>query len=200
MNKKILTTLLIASIAITGLFAGTYGNGNSAILEASQTDIDYTFVMEYNESGSFADTQTVSGLKLDATGGTTDVFDVQTSNDGNLPTSTTFTTTISTGEFVGRADASIKTGWYPTITTSDSVVLRATGSIEGFDYTAETVAYTATTSGDFSAPSVGKYVVTFLPGTHNVGSEISSFVLNYKGDVNVAAGQYTSTSVITITT
>ena len=76
MNKRILASLLIASMTITGLFATSYtaAGGNSAILEASQSSIDYTFVMEYNESGSFADTQTVEGLKLDATGGTTSVL------------------------------------------------------------------------------------------------------------------------------
>jgi hypothetical protein len=200
MKKTILATLLITTIAINGIFALTSYTGTtpqSAILDVTQTPVPYTFILQYENAGT-SGTQTVAGEKLDATGGTTGIFNVETSITANMGKAIQFTTELTTGEFVGNPDTSVVTGWYPTIIEKPSTVLRVAGNAPGITYTPETVSYTATTNGAYRAASVGTYTVTLQPGTHTVGSHIASFTLDYKGDENVVAGAYRSTSTISI--
>jgi hypothetical protein len=195
MNKKILATLLIAAISVTGLFAASYTatSGNSAILEAKKNDQPYTFIVQYNNTGT-GDSATLSSLILETTAATTpEAFTVETGADGNVGKSITFTTTLTTGEFVeavSGSDATDNTGLYPVIVDDSANVTTMPNP--------ETVTYTAGTAGAFSAASTGSYAVTFNPGKHKAGSEIARFKLQYKGDDVIIAGAYRSTSTINI--
>lgn len=192
MKKTILATLLIASMAVTSIFAYS---GQSAILNAKKNNIPYTFIIQYNNSGT-SNSASLDSLILSDTATTTpEAFTIETSADGNVGSQLQFTTEVTTGEFVEAtigSDATDNTGKYPTI-IDDSANITVMPN-------PETVTYTAGTDGAYTAASTGSYAVTFNPGKHKSGSEIARFKLSYKGDENIIAGEYRSTSTISITT
>lgn len=195
MNKKILTSLLIASIAITGLFAYT---GKSAILNANKADSDYTFVIKYNDAGdnntSTLDLST-EGIALDLTEHTTEhSFTVATLAKGNLKDELNITTRITTGPFTGLSSnpgGSVVTNSFPFIVDD----LQAITGPETYSY-----AQTAQIGAKYSEPSQGVYSRNFRPGVHAANTVIAQFKLSLQGNDTIVAGDYTSTTTIDITT
>ncbi len=184
MKKKLLTSLIVASITITGIFA-TY-TSPSVILDAVQTELPFVFIMQYNNVGDNS-SQTVSNLLLDSTGGTTGVFTIETKEKANSGRRYIFTTKVTTGEFLDQDSNGI--GWYPLIIEkSDDIPLLAQESAS-FEFLIE---------GSFNTVSEGSFVKNFKPGKHDPGSEIARFELQYKGDYTIRAGSYRSTTTLEI--
>lgn len=193
MNKKILATLLIASIAITGLFAT-----NNAILNANKPDSNYTFIIQYNNAGT-TESAEVNGLTLNKTEQTTgNAFSIVTSAKGNVHKGLTFTTTVVTGPFIGlatNANGSETTNAFPAIKyTADDVTVSLSGT-EAFSYAPITTVGTA-----FEVLSTGTFTRTFRPGVHPIYTPIAHFKLSFKGNDSVVAGNYTSTTTVEIAT
>ncbi|MBK5200667.1 MAG: hypothetical protein JJE21_03940 [Spirochaetaceae bacterium] len=191
MKKKILASLLIASIAITGLFA--YQSSN-VVLNTTILPNEYTF--ELQKAGASLGNSYTEVVPLNSTGGTTDNFSVVTIADGNINSRITFKTAITTGQFISTdSSAEIQnTGWYPVIKDYSGSVNNQRQEVVSFnatDYLAD---------GAFKEPSLGSYSVEFKPGKHFAGTEIARFALQYKGDDEIVAGSYQSTTIIEITT
>jgi hypothetical protein len=191
MNKKILATLLIAAISVTGLFAG-----KSAILNANKPDSSYTFVIQYNNVGT-GDTATAAGLTLDSTERITpNAFSIETGSKGNVSGTSTFTTTVTTAAFTGvSATATETTTAFPFIVYTETEDKPTLVGQETFSYTPGTLSGTK-----FESASTGTYVRSFNPGVHFAGTVIAQFKLSIKGNDDVVAGDYTSTSTIEIAT
>jgi hypothetical protein len=183
MKKKLLASLLVASIALTGLFAYT---APSVILEAVQAELPFVFILQYNDTGNTS-SQTVSNLVLDSTGGTTGIFTLETNEKANSGNRYKFTTNITTGEFLGEDTAGI--GWYPVIIEK---------SIDIPLLSQETVSFDFLTEGTFNTISVGSFEKNFKPGKHVAGTEIARFQLQYQGDDEIIAGSYRSTTTLEI--
>ena len=197
MNKRILSALLVASLTITGIFA--YTAPSNVVLTAKMSSVDYQFkLQQLNDSLSswtdYNDTYT-EDVTLDSTGGETNVFTVATKADGNMKSTIEFSTKITTGEFLSTDSTSEvqSTGWFPVLEDYSDTV----GNTRN-----EEVVYDSENSvdGAYSASSIGYYTTSFSPGKHDLGTEIARFSLKYKGDDEIVAGSYSSTSIIEITT
>lgn len=201
MKKKILSAFLITSIAVTGLFASY--SSPSIILDGEIAAQDYNFKLQrIINSVSYEDytDDYEETITLNSTGGTTKPFAIATTDYGNMGSPITFKTTVTTGEFVTEGDEPIHSGWWPTIIekTSDSTTENDNTAFDDF---AETVNYLADSfNGNYSETSIGKFSTTFEAGIHSTGTEIARFSLSYKGDDNLIAGTYKSTTTIEITT
>ncbi|MGD1823046.1 MAG: hypothetical protein ACPKM0_09850 [Pleomorphochaeta sp.] len=197
--KKLLSTLLVATIAITGLFAYS---SPSIILDATAEQTDYTFKLQrLNDSmtsiaGNYTSDYT-EDITLTSEEQTTNAFTVATTAIGNMPSDIGFTTTITTGAFLdANGDSDYNTSWYPTIVElSDSATTTNESDSKG-----EVVSFKSSASGKFIAQSVGVFSTTFERGVHLLGAEIARFKLSYKADDELAAGTYTSTTTIAIAT
>ncbi len=198
MNKKILSALLVASLTITGLFA--YTAPSNVVLTAKMTSVDYQFkLQQLNDSltswTDYNDVDYSEDVTLDATGGETNVFTVATKADGNMKSTIEFSTEITTGEFLSTdSTAEVQsTGWFP-------VIEDYSGTVENTRN--EEVVYDSSNSvnGNYSSSSTGYFKTSFNPGKHDLGTEIARFSLKYKGDDEIVAGSYSSTTIIEITT
>jgi hypothetical protein len=196
MNKKILTTLIIAAVSLAGVFAYDAPN---VILTADKAEVDYSFkVQKLNSTETdYTDlTSTdVENVVLDSTGGTTNSFTIATTADGNMHDDITFYTVVTTGEFLDDEDDTIRSGWYPVIENRSSSVNNSVT-----DERPETITYTQGSEGDFTSASSGTFVSEFTRGKHLIGTEIARFKLKYKADDQLVAGSYISTTTIDITT
>jgi hypothetical protein len=197
MKKKILASLLIASLAITGLFAYS---SPKAILDATKADTEYTFAIQY-ANGTLGDEATATeSLVLSTAEVTTGSdFTVATATVGNLGSDITVTAIITTGEFLGDSsvgsNSTPNTGLFPKIVENVAGNSLALISTETFSYgvvSGSTSSYTAANNGSFTR--------TLLAGRHELNTEIARFKLNYKGNDVITAGDYTSTSTVEITT
>jgi hypothetical protein len=194
--KKILTTLLIASITITGLFAYS---SPSVILTTEAPEVDYNFKLQKLNAAMTAYEDFEPGqaeiISLTSELGTTNAFTISTVADGNMASDITFTALVTTGEFIDDSDDAIESGWYPVIED-----FSASATTENLIRGNEIVNYSAGTSGDFTAASTGTYTTTFTRGIHEFGTEIARFKLQYKADDKIIAGTYNSITTIAITT
>lgn len=195
--KKLLTTLLIASVAITGLFAYT---SPSVILDATAEKTDYTFKLQKlnSEMTSWTDFDGdyTENVILSSTEKSTNAYTVSTTANGNMPSDITFTTTVTTGNFKDKGNnADYDTSWYPTI---EALTDSATASNTKYSI-GEEVSYDSKVDGAFNSASKGEFSTTFIRGIHNLGTEIARFKLHYKAE-NIAAGTYLSTTTVTIAT
>jgi hypothetical protein len=196
MNKKILSILMVASIALTGLFAY---EAPSVILTAEKAEVDYTFKVQklnaaLNDYEDFTDGQAES-VTLSSEVGTTNAFTIATKANGNMHDDITFTAKVTTGEFIDQSDDKIASGWYPVI-----VEMAESGTDENFTRGNETITYSSTSLGDFNTPSIGEFETTFTRGRHLFGTEIARFKLQYKTDDELVAGSYKSTTTVDIIT
>jgi hypothetical protein len=195
MTKKILSVLLVMGISITGLFA--YEAPSTVILNATMTKTDYQFkLQQFNDNlTSFTDytDSYTQEVVLDTTGGETNQFGIATNADGNMGVSISFKTTVTTGEFLAvEADAEVQsTGWFPVIVDYSSSVNNARNEEVVFDTT-------NSVDGAYKASSIAYYTTEFKPGKHVEGTEIARFSLKYKGDDEIVAGSYTSTTIVEI--
>ena len=202
MNKKILSTLLIVSIAITSLFAYS---SPSVVLASTVEEIDYSFQLQKlnadmtdwtNFDGDYTENVT-----LTTTEQSTNEFTVSSAADGNKASDITFTVTVTTGEFVdATGNTANNTSLYPTIEGLDTL---ATASNVTWSY-GEEVSYDSEINGNFTSASKGVFTTTFVRGFHKIGAEIARFKLNYKDakidGIPIAAGSYLSTNTIEIKT
>lgn len=191
MNKKIISILLITSLAFTGLFAA-----KSAILNANKSNTEYSFIIQYNNAGD-GDSATALGLTLDSSEQTTpSAFSVETSAKGNVSSISTFTTTVTTAAFLGTSETATETTTsFPFIVYTEADDKPNLSGNESFSYTA-----TALTGNKYEVASVGTFVRTFRPGVHFAGTIISQFKLSFQGNDEIIAGDYTSTTTIEIST
>jgi hypothetical protein len=194
MNKKILTMLLIAAIAISNLFAYT---SPSVVLLAGKPEVDYNFKVQklnaaLNDYEDFEIGQ-VESIVIESTVGTTNAFAISTIADGNMHDEINFSALVTTGEFIGQSTAAIQSGWFPVIED-----MSASATTENLIRGNEIVNFTEVNNGDFIAASTGIYATTFTGGRHQIGTEIARFKLQYKADDDLVAGTYKSTTTITI--
>jgi hypothetical protein len=210
MNKKILATLLIASIALTGLFAAPVSQpGKSAILNANKTNLPYTFVMNYGDIAATGGVSTVAlageGISLDSEDDgsylpktTASAFTVSTETKSNVGSRLSIKTTISTGPFIGPGSvtADNSTG---TTTSFPFIVDTAASNTLVKILATESYAYAPIASTEHSQVSAGTYTRSFKPGVHVAGTIVAQFKLSLIGNDDIGAGAYTSTSTIGIT-
>ncbi|MGD6730116.1 MAG: hypothetical protein ACPKMZ_03495 [Pleomorphochaeta sp.] len=196
MNKKILSTLAIAALTITSLFAYS---SPSVMLSATAEETDYSFKLQkLNDSMTDFedfDSDYTENIILDAEGGITNAFTVATTKNGNMAKDITFEAEITTGPFLDSEDASYDTSWYPVI-----VELSESATVENFKRGDEEVSFKSSATGNFTAESKGTFSTKFTRGIHKFGTEIARFKLQYKADENLIAGTYTSTTKINIST
>ena len=198
MNKKLLTIFLISSIAISSMFAVATP---SVILLTDVDETSYNFKLQKISSDLSSYTDLTAdyeeNVTLDSTERSTDPFAVATANAGNLHDATTFTATVTTGEFKDDSDVNdiISSGFYPMI---DELSDDASTANDYFD--SELVTYSPSNAGNFTSSSVGTFSSTFTRGIHEEGVEIGRFKLKYKANDNLVAGSYSSTTTIEIST
>jgi len=202
MNKKILSTLLIVSIAITSLFAYS---SPSIILDASVSEINYSFQLQKLNSDMTGwenfDGDYTENVTIETTENSTNAFTVSSVGNGNKASDITFTVTVTTGEFVdATGNTANNTSLYPTIEGLD---VSATASNVTWSY-GEEVSYESEIDGNFTSASKGVFTTTFVRGFHKIGAEIARFKLHYKdAEIDgkpIAAGSYLSTNTIDIKT
>ncbi|MCY1153346.1 MAG: hypothetical protein OWP43_13100 [Sphaerochaetaceae bacterium] len=196
MNKKILSTLAIVSLAITSLFAYS---SPSVILSATAEETDYSFKLQklndaMDDYEDFDDNYT-ENIILDSEGGITNAFTIATTANGNMAKDITFEAEVTTGPFLDSEDASYDTSWYPVI-----VELSDSATTENFIRGDEEVSYKSSAAGNYTSASTGTFSTKFTRGIHPYGTEIARFKLQYKADENLIAGTYTSTTTINIST
>ncbi|MDD4211726.1 MAG: hypothetical protein PHC46_05055 [Clostridia bacterium] len=201
MNKKILSTLLIVSIAITSLFAYS---SPSVVLASTVEEIDYSFELQKLNADmtdwTNFDSDYTENVTLTTTEQSTNAFTVSSAANGNKASDITFTVTVTTGEFVDADNATIKTSLYPTIEDLADLATESNGT---WSYDEE-VSYASEIDGNFTSASKGVFTTTFVRGFHKIGAEIARFKLNYKdAEIDgkpIAAGSYKSTNTIEIKT
>jgi hypothetical protein len=206
MKKTILTILIIASMAITGLFAANYTEGSNAIpgqnaiIEATMTTTPYTFRTQYGEGtlGTSATATENISLDSDASGAysvktTASPFSIATIAKGNETSAITVTAIIETGAFIRNSDSQVSTSFPYIANTSAGSTITKLLATESYSYLG-----TELTTTKYIASSTGTYTRTLRAGAHLAGTLIGQFKLEVKGNDTVAAGNYTSTSIITI--
>lgn len=139
-------------------------------------------------------------VNLTPEGGITNAFTIATKNTGNMHNQITFTTTVTTGQFISTHSESIDSGWYPIIRELSQ---SATAENHGWGVADETVTYAPGSNGsidsnNYNTPSIGTFTTIFSPGKHEFGIEIARFNLKYKTDDNLIAGTYKSNTTIDI--
>ena len=193
MNKKILTTLLIAAFAITSTFAVDYGttavssggDSFSSELIASVDSSPYTLSLHYDGSESASET-TVLTSKSDTTdisvnltkGGTTGYFAIVAST-GNLNKTVNFTTTFTFEAFSVTYDGNktYTSGSIPSIVSSSVPI------------------------GQTLAESANSISHSIAAGPNTSVQSIATFKLNIPADTAAyAATDYSSTVTMNITT
>jgi hypothetical protein len=195
MNKKILSTLLIASMAITGLFA--YSTP-TAIINADMNETSYEFSIKYGAS-AYGDDATATDYNMTLSPTTSAItnsdFTVLSNNIGNLEESISFTATVRTGEFKSNSEfADAHTSLYPIIIGNPTH--GGTASLP----TGDSLSYASDDDGVYTATNSGVFTRIITPGRHEIGTELARFKLGYKGNDLITAGSYVSTSTIDIAT
>jgi hypothetical protein len=200
MNKKILSTLLIASIAISGLFANPYSvpePNKTAILNASATQANYAFTIQYGtEIASNTSATATEAILLDTfdVQTTLESFSIRTASVANESTAISITAVVTTGAFTNATTGASSS--FPFIrNTSTDRIIKARPVTESHSYSAEVVA----APGKYLAPSVGTYTRTLAPGSHEAGTVIASFKLRLRGNDTIGAGIYVSTTTVNVT-
>jgi len=196
MIKKILITLLLGVFTISGIFAYM---SPSVILNATENESQYTFKLQKLNADmtDYTDIdggEAVEDVILSEVAQTTNAYTVATANKGNLLNNITFEATVTTGEFVD-SNTSTQTGLYPEL-----IELSDSATTENQNLGSEVVNLESQTAGDFSSQAIATFRTTFDSGLHLIGVEIARFKLEYKSNGNLAAGSYTSTTTIEIST
>jgi len=181
MKKSILTTLLIAGLAMTATFAAD-SPALTAYINATMDEVTYSFEIGY-DSINFGNDATAEGQSLSsATSSTTGDFTVRTANAGNLSSATTFVVTVTPGEFKGDStNATANTGIIPAVivpTSLDTDVTYAPASDSDAATFSRTIPY----------------------GEQAAAIEMAKFNFEWTGDTSITAGDYKSTIGIAITT
>jgi hypothetical protein len=190
--KKILALLLIASLAITGIFAAipdTYtvseydgtlsGTGSwDVTLQAIVGTNDYEAKLTYGTDSDpsinalLADTLIDSFIIDEASLQTTDVFGV-VFYDGKLETATDYTITITPTEFISTDTTPISSGVTPALVEVPGFTLGGTGS---------------------------DTITTNINAAYNADIDLAAFKLDWTGDTAVPVGTYQSTVTIAVAT
>ena len=192
MKKSILTTLLIAGLAMTATFAAD-SSALTAYIKATMAKVDYSFEINYN-SGDFDNTATAAGQSLSSSSeSTSGAFTVRTSADGNLGTSTPYTVTITPDQFVPATSNTTgsDTGVYP-IVVDDKTALTDVETEAGFTYT------TASAGTAGSNGATWSYTKTIPYGEQSANIEMAKFKFQWTGNTSITAGDYISTIAIAI--
>ena len=199
MNKKILTTLLIAAFAITSTFAVDYGttavssggDSFSSQLIASVDSSSYTLSLHYDGSESASETTVLTStsattdISVNLTEGDTTGYFAIVASTGNLNKTVNFTTTFTFEAFSGTYD-----GDKTYISTTTPYIIP--GSLPT----------TKNTNGDAqSINSDGDAISYEIPaGPQNNIQSIATFKLKVLPDRSAPAGNYSSTVTMNITT
>ncbi|MGH4038634.1 MAG: hypothetical protein ACRQFF_12425 [Sphaerochaeta sp.] len=190
--KKILTLLLIASLAITGIFAdspevftvsesdGTLsGTGSWEVtLQAIVGSNDYEAKLTYGTdtdpsiNALLADTLIDSFIIDEASLQTTDVFGV-VFYDGKLETATDYEITITPTEFISTDTSPISSGITPALVEVTGFTLGGTES---------------------------DTITTTINAAYNADIDLAAFKLDWTGDTTVPVGTYQSTVTIAVAT
>ena len=194
MNKKILTTLLIAAFAITSTFAVDYGttavssggDSFSSELIASVASTSYTLSLKYDGSESatttsvLTSTSDTTGISVNLTDGDITGYFAIVASTGNLNKTVDFTTTFTFEAFTGSYDGN------ETYTSSKSIPSIVSSSVP----TDQTF--------DLSANSISDSIAA---GPNTSVQSIATFKLNIPADTAAyAATDYSSTVTMNITT
>jgi hypothetical protein len=192
MKKSILTTLLIAGLAMTATFAAD-SSALTAYINATMDEVAYSFEINY-DSSNFGNDATAAGQSLSSgLESTSGAFTVRTAENGNLEISTPFTVTITPDQFVPATTNTngSDTGVYP-IVVDDKTALTAAETAAGFTYTTAN-AGTAGTSG-----ATWSYTKTIPFGEQSANIEMAKFKFQWTGNTSITAGDYESTIAIAI--
>jgi len=181
MKKSILTTLLIAGLAMTATFAAD-SSALTAYINATMAEVAYSFEINY-DSSAFGNNATADSQSLSSeTSSTTGDFIVRTANAGNLSEATTFVVTVTPNEFEGTStNATANTGIVPAVITPTTL----NGDIT----------YTAASGTDAAT-----YARTISYGENAAEIEMDRFNFQWTGNTSITAGIYKSTIGIAITT
>ena len=190
--KKILTLLLIASIAITGIFADTLdtytvsesdgslsGTGSWEVtLQAIVGSNDYEAKLTYgtatdpSQNALLTDSLIESFIIDEASLQTTDVFGV-VFYDGKLDSATDYTITITPNEFISTDTNLVSSGVTPALKEVSGFTLGGTAS---------------------------DTITTSINAAYNENIDLAAFKLNWTGDTDVPVGTYQSTVTIAVAT
>lgn len=184
MKKSILTTLLIAGLAMTATFAATTNySGLTAYIEATMNSSDYTFGINYNggDYGTEATADESFTLNDDENTTTTNEFIVKTTTEGNLAYDNVVKVTITPAAFVGTSDTATA-----TTTVVPYVVDSSTDNTD--------ITYTAATDATDAS-----FTRTIDLGQNDAGINVAEFELAWLGDNSITAGTYQSTISLAIT-
>lgn len=194
MKKQIITTILIASISIFGIFASSYTSPD-VILTTTKDEVTYQFKIQEISEGSFIDyaDDVSTSVELSSTQGSTNSFTIATTADGNMPYDIIFNISVETGAFLNAEDTSISSGWFPVISEES---LDAT--IKNKNFKNETVSYESISEGSFTSSSSGIFSTMFTRGKHAENTEVARFKLDFVTDDNIVAGLYKSVTTVTI--
>jgi len=181
MKKSILTTLLIAGLAMTATFAADPSD-LKAYINATMDEVAYSFEIGYN-STNFGIDATAAGQSLSSSSESiSGDFTVRTANAGNLSKATTFVVTVTPGEFKGDStNATANTGIVPVVTKSTSL-------------------NSAITYADVSGTYNATFSRTIPFGKQEAAIEMAKFNFKWTGNTSITAGTYKSTIGIAITT
>ena len=185
MKKSILTTLLIAGLAMTTTFADTNTySGLKAYIKATMNSSDYTFGINYN-GGDYGTEATAADesftLNDENNTTTTNEFIVKTTTEGNLAYDNVVKVTITPAAFLGTST---------TATETTTVVPYVVDSLDDNS----TITYAAAT--DATDASFSR---TIALGQNDAGISVAEFKLAWTGDNSITAGTYQSTISLAIT-
>lgn len=198
MKKQIIATLLIASIAISGIFAAY--SSPDVILTTTKDAVDYNFkLVDYTAASTYTSGDLTKNVELSSTASTTAAFALATTADGNLASDIEFEVSVETGEFLDEAVTGTdgQSGWFPVLVNDSSSATAKNDTLFTQD---EVVTYESVSDGDYKSSSKAKFTTPFVRGKHVANTEVARFQLSYKADDNLIAGDYKSTTTITIAT
>lgn len=198
MKKQIIATLLIASIAISGIFAAY--SSPDVILTTTKEAVDYNFkLVDYTADSSYASGDLTKTVTLSTTANTTAAFALATTANGNLASDIEFEVSVATGEFLDEdvTGTAGQSGWFPVLVND---ALSATTKNATLFTQNEVVTYAPVSVGDYDSSNTAKFTTPFVRGKHVANTEVARFKLSYKADDNLIAGNYKSTTTITIAT
>jgi hypothetical protein len=192
MNKKIISTLLIAAFAITSTFAVDYGTSAvstgdsfSSDLIASVDSTSYTLSLKYDGSDTATTTSVLTSdsattnISVNLTEGDTTGYFAIVASTGNLNKTVDFTTTFTFEAFTGTYDSDQTY----TSTSIPSIVSASVPDDQIFSSTNNSI------SDSIAA------------GPNTAGQSIATFKLNIPADTAAyAATDYSSTVTMNITT
>lgn len=192
MNKKIISTLLIAAFAITSTFAVDYGTSAvstgdsfSSDLIASVDSTSYTLSLKYDGSDTATTTSVLTSdsattnISVNLTEGDTTGYFAIVASTGNLNKTVDFTTTFTFEAF---------TGTYDSVQTYTSTSIPSINS----DSVPEDQTFSSSTN------SISDVI---LAGPNTSVQSIATFKLDIPADAAAYAGtDYSSTVTMNITT